>query len=277
MIRLLLEKKRYLHVRVTPGARFFSFQISPSRATKLFCLVSFVLGRAHSRAAALFQMTSCMRGTVLKNRKLVVVGDGMAGKTCLLYAFKYDNFDASHPPTIFETYAADIELDGKTVSPRAMTDGTTAWWVCAFYCQFNLALFDTAGQEVYARLRPLSYPGTDVVLICFSVDNPASVDNVIEEWNPEVRHFCATCPVILVACKLDLRTDPETIEELKRQGSEPVSNETGRQIAAKIKANAYMECSAKTREGVRDLFLHAARLSIEKRSNRQPRRFCVLH
>lgn len=65
-------------------------------------------------------MASCTKGTVLKNRKLVVVGDGMAGKTCLLYAFKYDNFNDSHPPTIFETYAAEMELDGKTVSRRTM-------------------------------------------------------------------------------------------------------------------------------------------------------------
>ena len=49
-------------------------------------------------------------------RKLVVVGDGMTGKTCLLYAFKDDDFDPTHPPTIFETYLAEIEIDGKTVS-----------------------------------------------------------------------------------------------------------------------------------------------------------------
>jgi small GTP-binding protein len=60
-------------------------------------------------------MTTCTKGTAEKNRKLVVVGDGMAGKTCLLYAFKDDNFDPSHPPTIFETYSAEIELDGQTV------------------------------------------------------------------------------------------------------------------------------------------------------------------
>jgi GTPase SAR1 family protein len=53
---------------------------------------------------------------VRKTRKLVVVGDGMSGKTCLLFAFKNDNFDPSHPPTIFDTYPAEIQLDGKTVS-----------------------------------------------------------------------------------------------------------------------------------------------------------------
>ncbi len=51
-----------------------------------------------------------------KNRKLVVVGDGMCGKTSLLYAFMHKGFDPSHTPTIFETYALDIQVDGKKVS-----------------------------------------------------------------------------------------------------------------------------------------------------------------
>lgn len=141
-----------------------------------------------------------------------------------------------------------------------------------------MALFDTAGQEAYARLRPLSYPDTNVVLICFSVDNPASASNVVDEWNPEVRHFCAACPVILVACKIDLRSDPLTIERLKAENAKPVSIEAGKQIATQIKADAYMECSAKTREGVHDLFMYAARLSLAKRPiGSSRRRRCILY
>jgi Ras family protein A len=123
----------------------------------------------------------------------------------------------------------------------------------------------------------LSYPDTNVVLICFSVDSPVSATSVIEKWMPEIRHFCGQCPVILVACKKDLRTDPETIMKLKQDGEKPVGNEVGRQIAAQIKADAYMECSAKTREGVQDLFIQAARLSLKKRSQRKPNSYCVLH
>ena len=51
---------------------------------------------------------------------------------------------------------------------------------------YTLGLFDTAGQEDYDRLRPLSYPQTDVFLVCFSVTSPASFENVKEKWFPEV-------------------------------------------------------------------------------------------
>ncbi|WP_411023650.1 GTP-binding protein, partial [Salmonella sp. s51228] len=62
----------------------------------------------------------------------------------------------------------------------------------------KLQIWDTAGQEEYDRLRPLSYPDTDVILLCYSVDNPDSLENISEKWVPEVRHFCPTVPIILV-------------------------------------------------------------------------------
>lgn len=51
--------------------------------------------------------------------------------------------------------------------------------------QVELALWDTAGQEDYDRLRPLSYPDTDVILMCFSIDSPDSLENIPEKWTPE--------------------------------------------------------------------------------------------
>ena len=48
-------------------------------------------------------------------KKLVIVGDGSCGKTCLMIVFSRDEFPSVYVPTVFETYVADIEVDGKQV------------------------------------------------------------------------------------------------------------------------------------------------------------------
>jgi Ras family protein A len=174
-------------------------------------------------------------------KKLVIVGDGACGKTCLLIVFSKDQFPEVYVPTVFENYVADIEVDGK---------------------QVELALWDTAGQEDYDRLRPLSYPDTDVILMCFSVDNPDSLENIPDKWTPEVRHFCPNVPIILVGNKKDLRHDQATIAELAKSKQEPVKTDDARAVASKIGAHDYMECSAKTKDGVRQVFETATRAAL---------------
>ena len=51
-------------------------------------------------------------------KKLVIVGDGACGKTCLLIVFSKDQFPEVYVPTVFENYVADIEVDGKQVRYR---------------------------------------------------------------------------------------------------------------------------------------------------------------
>jgi len=174
-------------------------------------------------------------------RKLVIVGDGACGKTCLLIVFSKGTFPEVYVPTVFENYVADVEVDGKHV---------------------ELALWDTAGQEDYDRLRPLSYPDSHVILICFAVDSPDSLDNVQEKWISEVLHFCPGLPIILVGCKSDLRDDPKTMEELHKTSQRPVTQAQGEEVCKKIGAYKYLECSAKRNTGVREVFETATRAAL---------------
>jgi small GTP-binding protein len=68
----------------------------------------------------------------------------------------------------------------------------------------SLGFWDTAGPEDYDRLRPLSYPHTDIFVVCFSLVSPASFENVQAKWVPEIRHHCPNTPFILAGTKLDL-------------------------------------------------------------------------
>merc|ERR1711931_445793 len=186
-------------------------------------------------------------------KKLVIVGDGACGKTCLLIVFSKDQFPEVYVPTVFENYVADIEVDGK---------------------QVELALWDTAGQEDYDRLRPLSYPDTDVILMCFSMDSPDSLENIPEKWTPEVKHFCPNVPIILVGNKRDLRNDDVTKRELAKLKQEPVRFDDGKAMADKINAYDYLECSAKTKDGVREVFETATRAALQTK-NKKKRKCCI--
>merc|ERR1712106_83673 len=170
-------------------------------------------------------------------KKLVIVGDGTCGKTCLLIVFGKDQFPEVYVPTVFENYVADIEVDNR---------------------QVELALWDTAGQEDYDRLRPLSYPDTDVILMCFSIDSPDSMQNIPEKWVPEVRHFCPKVPIVLVGNKKDLRSGKDDC----------IRESEGKQMAQRIDAQAYVECSALTGENVRDVFEKATKLAMAKKGKK---------
>lgn len=169
--------------------------------------------------------------------------------------FSKGTFPQVYLPTVFENYVSDVEVDGRRV---------------------ELALWDTAGQEDYDRLRPLSYPDSNVILICFAIDSPDSLDNVQEKWISEVLHFCQGVPIILVGCKTDLRNDSKTIEELKRTSQRPVTTDEGQAVAQKIGALKYLECSAKTGEGVKEVFEHATRAALMVKEKERKKKSCVI-
>ena len=123
----------------------------------------------------------------------------------------------------------------------------------------NLGLWDTAGQEDYDRLRPLSYPQTDVFLLAYSIVNPSSFENVRAKWYPEVSHHCPNVPLVLVGTKVDLREDGPTVEKLASKKQAPVTYETALALSQEIGAHKVMECSALTQQGLKAVFDEAIR------------------
>ncbi|KYQ89609.1 Rho GTPase [Tieghemostelium lacteum] len=160
----------------------------------------------------------------MQNIKTVVVGDGAVGKSCLLIAYTTNAFPGEYVPTVFDNYSANVMIQGKP---------------------YNLGLWDTAGQEDYDRLRPLSYPQTDVFLVCFSIVSRTAFQNISEKWLPEIQHHCPNVPVVLVGTKCDLRGTT---------GRPEVSPAEAQQLARDKRMVGYIETSALTQVGLKLLF-----------------------
>ncbi|GAQ88691.1 Ras-related small GTPase [Klebsormidium nitens] len=163
--------------------------------------------------------------------KCVTVGDGAVGKTCMLISYTSNSFPTDYVPTVFDNFSANVVVDGNTV---------------------NLGLWDTAGQEDYNRLRPLSYRGADVFLLAFSLISKASYENIAKKWIPELKHYAQNVPIILVGTKLDLRDDRQFFED--HPGATPITTAMGEELSRTIGAAAYLECSSKTQQNIKAVF-----------------------
>lgn len=174
------------------------------------------------------------------------------------------NFSISHYPSLcntppfppsFDNYTANVFVDGRPIS---------------------LGLWDTAGQDDYDRLRPLSYPDTDVFLICFSLVNPNSFYNVADKWYPEISHHAPGVPKILVGTKLDLRDNMAELERLRTRKQTPITQQQGEAMRKKISAVVYRECSALTQNGLKDIFDEAIKVVLFPETQKKKKSKCTL-
>ncbi|KAL4280101.1 hypothetical protein GQ457_03G030770 [Hibiscus cannabinus] len=172
--------------------------------------------------------------------KCVTVGDGAVGKTCLLISYTSSTFPTDYVPTVFDNFSANVVVDGNTV---------------------NIGLWDTAGQEDYNRLRPLSYRGADVFILAFSLISKASYENIAKKWIPELMHYAPGVPIVLVGTKLDLRDDEQFFVD--HPSAVPISKAQGEELRKQIESPAYIECSSKTQQNVKAVFDAAIKVVLQ--------------
>ncbi|KAF2397509.1 hypothetical protein EJ06DRAFT_559062 [Trichodelitschia bisporula] len=201
---------------------------------------------------------NCFRGSKTVQRKLVLLGDGACGKTSLLNVFTRGYFPQVYEPTVFENYVHDIFIDDTHV---------------------ELSLWDTAGQEEFDRLRSLSYDNTHAIMLCFSVDSPDSLENIETKWKSEIDENCPGVKLVLVALKCDLRGEPSEDHD-QEESTEPkrpmIEYKQGLQVAQKIKALRYLECSAMKNRGVNEAFTEAARVALTVKDPNDNARGCAI-
>lgn len=130
----------------------------------------------------------------MENVKCVCIGDGTVGKTSMLVSYTTKQFPDDYVPTTFDNYRANFVINGLPTS---------------------LGLWDTAGQEDYDNIRPMSYADADVFLVCYAINSPTSLENVVAKWIPEINSHCPGTSIVLLGTKSDLRKDVQKLPEEK--------------------------------------------------------------
>ncbi|KAK1349611.1 small Rho-like GTP-binding protein [Hamiltosporidium tvaerminnensis] len=159
----------------------------------------------------------------MSSLKCVIVGDGGVGKTWLITTFITNESPQAYLPTVFDNFTATIQYKNK---------------------RHVLSLWDTSGQEEYSQLRALSYPQTDVFILCYAVNNVVSFNNIKAKWYCELKQF--NKPILLVATKVDTRTN--------NTNNDMVTPEKGIDLQKKLHINDFIECSALKKTKIKEVF-----------------------
>ena len=176
------------------------------------------------------------------NIKLVFVGETAVGKTSIIMTWTQEKFPTLYEPTVFDTYNGTKNYKG---------------------AEIKLQIWDTAGHEDLGRLRPIAYTNTDCFLVCFSLVDKNSLKQACTKWIAEVKATAKSCPCILVGTKMDLRDEFEQNDPAKMKDC--VTSAELKQWASQYNFQAAVECSAKDRKGLNQVFLSAFKTVFQVR------------
>jgi small GTP-binding protein len=176
-----------------------------------------------------------MSSTYDRLYKVVVLGEGAVGKTAIVTRFSHGFFRTDYKTTIGSQFAVK-NIDIKAREGRRLT--------------VKLQIWDVAGQSRFQILRPMYYRGASGGVLVFDVTRRRTFI-VLQEWLDELhKAINKEIPLILVANKTDL---PDRV----------VTPAEGREFADKQRM-PYVESSAKTGEGVVDIFEELAKTLVEE-------------
>ncbi|KAF7670210.1 hypothetical protein LDENG_00043640 [Lucifuga dentata] len=185
----------------------------------------------------------------------MLVGDGAVGKSSMIISYIFNGYNSEYRQTAFDVFSGLVHVNGIPT---------------------HIKLIDTAGQEEFGYMCSLCYAHVDVFILCFSVVNPVSFDNVTAKWIPQIRAGNTTSPIILVGTQSDLRHNVKILIHLAQQNTKPVPFSQARRLAQRIRDQEYVECSALTQQNLKDVFDCAVFAAIKHNSLKKSKKLNLL-
>jgi len=174
-----------------------------------------------------------------KEVKCVMLGDSATGRTALLDRIKKGFHERKETLIMARpTITLDFYLENVNIKSRS----------------FKLNIIDTNGMHKNFVCYSNILFENCITVLCFSLDDPTSFDNVKKFWLPCIKVKNPNITILLVGTKSDLKCDPTILKELFLLGRKIVTRKMGDQLSREIGAVKYIECLAKTMRGVKILF-----------------------
>ncbi|KAI0443930.1 P-loop containing nucleoside triphosphate hydrolase protein [Xylaria telfairii] len=177
--------------------------------------------------------------------RFVFVGDAKCGKSSILLRFYRDTFSMHYKPTKYELFHKGVAVDEQST---------------------DIELWDTAGDVKLEQLGRLSYLAWDAVFLCFSVDSEESFNNARTQWTTQIRRYTRGAPLILVGTKTDERVGASLWAPLYPHLESKITATEGTMTATEIGAIRYVECSAKTGQGIKGVLEEGVRAVFQRRA-----------
>ena len=170
----------------------------------------------------------------MRSLKVVLVGDTKVGKSCILSRFVQGTFDKSMPATIGAAFLTKVVQTGSG--------------------QVRLQLWDTAGQEKFKSLAPMYYRSASVAVLVYDVTQKGSFEG-LRDWACEIREKAPhNIQLVVIGNKIDIEED------------RCISSDAGEELAKELNAAHYGETSAKTGDGITEIFSKVAELDCTQDS-----------
>lgn len=181
-----------------------------------------------------------MSGTIRRQFKVCLIGDGYVGKTSLRRTYLKEGFKRSYIPTLGVDFA----------QKSLLCEGSPT----------NLVIWDIAGQVAFQNLRRRYYEGSSGIILLYAVDDRNSFDSA-SKWLVEAHGFMKELPpIMIVANKIDLRHTLRQEDMVSTEEGQAFADSVSEKLGAKA---VFIETSAKQDKNVDETFETLTRMMIE--------------
>ncbi|KAJ5076569.1 rho-related gtp-binding protein rhog [Anaeramoeba ignava] len=189
-----------------------------------------------------------------ENNKVVFIGNDGIGKTSLIATYHDKKIPEKYVPTVYDNAKKIFQNEDKEI---------------------EIQFWDTARYHGYDRFLPLFLSQSNLTVICFAINDYESFENIENYWILQVDHFTPNSKRILIGTKIDLRN------KLKEENKKFVTKEEGIELAKKINAIKYFECSSLNQKGIETIFNEIVLICIGKykeiNQEKENKKGCILN